>query len=420
MRPRSSPTQLLLAALAAVAVLGTACADSGTAPDPTAAADSLTALPRALTATERVAITANNDFALRLMQRTTARQSGNVLLSPLSVSLALGMTMNGAAEETLTEMQRTLGWGTANRADINVAYRDLMTMLPSLDPGVTVRIANGIWMLQPMVPVASFTSDARQFFNAPVASEASPRAMFDAVNAWGDRETRGMIPKVLRDEPPRDLAMLLANAVYFAGTWRDRFDPAKTNPGAFQLEGGATATVPMMSREGGFRSWRDDRLTAVEMAYGNAAYSMLVLMPTKDAVGAFVATLDTARLAQVVQGLREARADERLRFPKFTLEGSLELSPDLRALGMPRAFSNLAQFPRLIANESGRLSFVQPNVKVEVDEKGTRAAAVTVVGVRVVSMPLGFDIDRPFVFLIRERLSGTVLFTGVVRDPRGR
>lgn len=414
---RRSVAPLLLAALSTIA---TACAGTGTAPDAGSAADSLTALPRALTSTERQAISAGNDFAMRLLQRTTARESGNVLLSPLSVSLALGMTMNGAANETLAEMQRTLGWGSANRADINVAYRDLATMLPGLDPGVTVRIANGIWMLQPKVPGAAFVSEARQFFSAPVASEASPRAMFDAVNAWGNRETNGMIPKVLQQEPPRDLVMLLANAVYFAGTWRDRFDPAKTSPGTFQLEGGTPATVPMMTREGGFRSWRDDRMVAVELPYGNAAYSMLVMMPTRDPVGSFVATLDTARLSQVVQALRDARTDERLRFPKFTLEGSLELSPDLRALGMPRAFSDAAQFPRLVTDESTRLSFVQHNVKVEVDEKGTRAAAVTVVGVVVTSVPLGVDIDRPFVFVIRERLSGTVLFTGVVRNPLAR
>ena len=414
---KRSTAPLLLALLCTAA---TACAGTGTGPSNGSAADSLTALPRALTTTERQAITAGNDFALRLLQRTSARATGNVLLSPLSVSLALGMTMNGAADETLTEMQRTLGWGNANRADINVAYRDLLTMLPSLDSSVTVRLANGIWMLRPMVPVATFTSDARQFFNAPVASEASPRAMFDAVNAWGDRETRGMIPKVLQQEPPGGLVMLLANAVYFAGTWRDRFDPAKTSPGAFQLEGGTAITVPMMTREGKFRSWRDDRLLAVELPYGNAAYSMLVLMPARETVGAFVATLDTARLTQVVQGLREAQTTERLRFPKFTLEGSLELSPDLRALGMPRAFTNGAQFPRLVANESTKLSFVQHSVKVEVDEKGTRAAAVTVVGVVRTSVPIGIDIDRPFVFLIRERLSGAVLFTGVVRNPLGR
>ena len=416
MRIARSRTSSLIAALA---IMATACSGAGTAPD-LGAADSLAALPRALTATERQAITAGNDFALRLLQRTSARSAGNVLLSPLSVSLALGMTMNGAADETRSEMQRVLGWGAANRADINVAYRDLMTMLPALDGRVTVRIANGIWMLQPKVPDAAFVGEARQFFNAPVTSEVTPRAMFDAVNAWGDRETRGMIPKVLQQDPPRDLAMLLANAVYFAGTWRDRFDPAKTSPGPFQLEGSTTATVPMMAREGGFRSWRDDRLVAVEMPYGNAAFSMLVLMPIRDAVGPFVATLDTVRLTQVVQGLREARADERLRFPKFTLESALELSPDLRALGMTRAFSDAAQFPRLVTNESTKLSFVQHNVKVEVDEKGTRAAAVTVVGVVVTSLPLGVDIDRPFVFLIRERLSGTLLFAGVVRNPLAR
>lgn len=414
------PSRLVPIALLAATALFTACGEGGTGPNGGSAADSLTALPRALTAAERQAITAGNDFAMRLLQRTTARQTGNVLLSPLSVSLALGMTMNGAADETLSEMQRTLGWGTASRADINVAYRDLMTMLPTLDPSVTVRLANGIWVRQPLQPDAGFANDARQYFNAPVTSQPTPRAMYDAVNAWGNRETNGMIPKVLTEEPDPDLAMLLANAVYFSGTWRDRFDPAETSPGPFQLEGAAPITVPMMSREGGYRAWRDAGLLAVELPYGNAAYSMLVLVPTRQSVASFVATLDTARLTQVVQGLREARSDERLRLPKFTLEGSLELSPDLKALGMPRAFTNAAQFPRLVANEATKLAFVQHAVKVEVDEKGTRAAAVTVVGAVLVSIPLGFEIDRPFVFLIRERLSGAVLFTGVVRNPLGR
>lgn len=408
-----------LALVAAAAFVATACADNGTGPNGGGAADSLRVLPRALSTTERQAISAGNHFAIRLLQRTTARESGNVLLSPLSVSLALGMTMNGAADETLAEMQRTLGWGTASRADINVAYRDLMTLLPSLDPGVTVRIANGIWMLRPFMPEPGFVSDARTFFNAPVTSQPTTRAMYDAVNAWGNEQTNGMLPKVLAEEPPPGLAMLLANAVYFAGTWRDRFDPAKTALGPFRREGGADVTVPMMSREGGYRAFRDQRLVAVELPYGNAAYSMLVLMPTAESVGSFVATLDSTRLSQVVQGLRDAGADERLRLPKFTLSGSLELSPDLKALGMPRAFTRDAQFPRLVANESSQLAFVQHSVKVEVDEKGTRAAAVTVVGVRVTSVPLGYDIDRPFVFLIRERLSGAVLFTGVVRNPLG-
>lgn len=407
---------LFLAPLIATAQLA-ACADGGTGPNANLAADSLAALPRALTATEQRAIAAGNDFAFRLLQRTTAAETGNVLLSPLSVSLALGMTMNGAADETLTEMQRTLGWGTAGRSEINGAYRDLMTLLPTLDRAVTVRLANGIWMRRPLQPDAGFASDARTFFNAPVSSEATPRAMFDAVNAWGNRETNGMIPRALAGEPPENLAMLLANAVYFSGTWRDRFDAAQTSPGPFRLENGGTVNVPMMRRDGGFRVVRTDRVVGVELPYGNAAYSMLVLMPTTEPVGTFVASLDSARLSPLLAGLQPARSDEPLSLPKFTLTASRELSPVLRAMGMSRAFTNGAQFPRLVSGEPTRLDFVQHSVKVEVDERGTRAAAVTVVGVVVVSVPAGVHIDRPFVFLIRERLTGAVLFTGVVRNP---
>ncbi|AMW06473.1 hypothetical protein GEMMAAP_01845 [Gemmatimonas phototrophica] len=376
-------------------------------------------LPRALSGAEQQAITAGNDFALRLLQRVTSQQSGNVLLSPLSVSLALGMTMNGAANETQSEMQRTLGWGSASRADINVAYRDLMSMLPSLDASVTVKLVNGIWMRSPLTADTGFVSDARRFFGAPVSSQPTPRAMFDAVNDWGNRETNGMVPKVLTQEPPDALVMLLANAVYFAGSWRNRFDSARTTTTPFSREGGTPVTVPMMSRDGGYLGFRDQQLQAVDMAYGNSAYSMLVLMPTTQAIGPFVATLDTTRLRQVMTGLRPAGSDELLRFPRFSLTGSLELSRDLQALGMARAFDGAAQFPRLVPNVATKLDFVQHAVKVDVDEKGTRAAAVTVVGVVRTSLPVGYVFNRPFVFLIRERLSGTILFTGVVRNPLG-
>ena len=402
-------------ALCTAVLLTGGCADS-TGPN-TGAADSLAVLPRALSTREQQAISAGNDFALRLLQRTTARETGNVLLSPLCVSLALGMTMNGAANETLQEMQRTLGWGETPRADINVAYRDLMTMLPTLDANVTVKVANGVWMRTPFVSDTGFAGDAQRYFGAPVASLATPRAMFDAVNAWGNRETNGMIPQVLKDEPPQDLLMLLANAVYFSGTWRDRFDVAETRPLPFTREGRAPVDVPMMSRKGGFAGYRDQQLQAVELAYGNSAYTMLVLMPTTQSVGQLVATLDTTRLHQVIRGLRPADSGEPLVLPRFSLSGSLALAEDLKAMGMPRAFTSDAQFPRLVANTRSQLDFVQHAVKVEVDERGTRAAAVTVVGVIKTSLPVGYTFDRPFVFFIRERLSGTVLFAGVVREP---
>lgn len=413
---RSSTRRSALALCTATLFAG-ACSD-GTGPN-TGAADSLTVLPRALSAPEQQAISGGNDFALRLLKRTTAREPGNVLLSPLSVSLALGMTMNGAADETLGEMQRTLGWGATPRAEINGAYRDLMSMLTTLDPNVTVKLANGIWMKTPWVPDTGFARDAQRFFGAPVTSLATPRAMFEAVNAWGNRETNGMVPQVLKNDPPSNLLMLLANAVYFNGSWRDRFDAARTQPLPFNREGGTPVNVPMMSRSGGFAGYRDQQLQAVELSYGNGAYSMLVMMPNRQSVREMVATLDTARVQQVIRALRPVESDAPLLLPRYSLSGSLALAEDLIAMGMPRAFSGDAEFPRLVANTGSRLDFVQHGVKVEVDEAGTRAAAVTVVGVvRVVSAPTGFTFDRPFVFFIRERLSGTLLFAGVVRDPR--
>ncbi len=394
-----------------------ACSGS-TEPAPGATVDSLRALPRALTAVETDAIAAGNSFALSLLRESDTRASGaNVLLSPLSVSLALGMTMNGATGETESQMSSTLGWRSRSRAEINTAYRDLMTFLPSLDPSVMITLANAIWVRNGYAADPGFSSDVKQFFGADIRSSATPQTMFDAVNAWGNTQTKGMVPKVLDTPPPDDLVMLLANAVYFDGSWRNRFDPADTKPGPFRLENGTEVQVPMMTRSGEFRAFSDASVDAVELSYGNTAYSMLMLVPKSGTVSSLVATLDSARLATLTKSLNPVRSSAALTMPRFKLSKTVELAPHLGAMGMPRAFTNSAQFPRLIG-ESVRISFVRHGVGMDVDEAGTRAAAVTAVGVELVSMPQPYVVNRPFVLMIRERFAGTILFAGVVRDPR--
>lgn len=417
------------AALATTLVLTLASACTyGTAPESNSrGADSLVALPRALSVGEQQAVRSGNQFAFRLLRQVDQGKTDNVLLSPLSVSYALGLTMNGAAGTTLSEMQQVLGWENTARADINVAYRDLMRLLPSVDSSnVTVQIANGIWVRSPNQPDAGFIDDARDFFAAPVQVLATPRLMFDSVNAWGARTTRNMIPRVLTGEPPSDLMMLLANSVYFAGTWRERFETANTRSRPFQLESGVEASVPMMSRLGGFRAAAIGGpggvaapVIAAELPYGNSAYSMLVVMPTAGRVGTLVQQFDTAFYGQITRSLAAAPTQSALVLPKFTLSRSASLGEPLAALGMGRAFSNGAEFPRLFPAVATKIGFVQHGVTVSVDEQGTKAAAVTVVGVVPVSLPASYEFTRPFVFLIRERFSGTVLFAGVVRDPRG-
>lgn len=376
------------------------------------------ALPRTLSSTERAGVQGGNAFALGLLQRVGATHTGNVLLSPFSVWTALGMTLNGAANETELEMRAVLGWDGHARADINAAYRDLALLLPTLDPSVVVKSANGIWVRTGILPDTAFTREMQQYFGATVTPLATPQAMFAAVNAWGDTQTNGLVPQVLQGPPPADLLMLLANAVMFDGQWRAGFDSKDTRPAAFRLGDGigATAvTVPTMHRSGGYRAMQTATYQAVELAYGNSAYSMLILLPTTGTLSVLVAQLDTAMLSRVVQGLSPVPTNAPLALPRFRLTGSIELSAILAQMGMPRAFSNMAQLPRLIG--ASRIGFVQHGVSVDVNERGTRAAAVTVVGVVPVSLPMGYAVDRPFLFVIRERFAGTILFTGIVRDP---
>lgn len=404
---------VLAAGLTSMSCSGSPVENGGSAAPP----DSLRELPRTVSVTERDGITANNAFAIRLLRTATRSNTGNVLLSPFSVSAALGLTMNGAAGTTEEAMRTTLGWGTRTRAEINTAYRDLSALLPTLDPAVTFRSVNAIWTRDPLRASDAFVSDATQYFKAAVKSAATPQAMFDAVNAWGNEATEGLVPKVLKDPPPNDLAMLLANALLFKGQWRDRFDASKTAPGLFQLEGAPAASVPMMTRAGGFRVAADTGVTAIELAYGNTAYSMLILVPRTAPIGEFVGGLELTRLTGLVDRLSTQAGA--LFMPRFRVSGSMELRPTLEAMGMGVAFSNLASFPRLFANGGGpRLEFVRHAVTVDVDEEGTKAAAVTVVGVRVVSLPASFNVNRSFLFFIRERFTGALLFSGVVRDPR--
>lgn len=373
---------------------------------------------------EREGVRANNQFAFSLLRTTVAKDPGassgvrNVLLSPLSVSFALGMTMNGAANATLNEMQQTLGWGSRSRVEINTAYRDLAAILPNLDSTATIRIANGLWVRSPMMADTGFARDAASYFGASVRSLATPALMFDSVNAWGNRQTDGMVPRVLEGDPPRDLAMLLVNAVLFSGTWRDQFNPARTTPQPFTLTSGAEFAHPTMRRSGNFQATGNAQRTAVELLYGNAAYSMLLIAPTGETAAQYAARLDTAEYAAVLGGMRLVEERSEIFLPRFTVRRTLELKPMLEAMGMSRAFTGAAEFPRLIGGESPTLAFVRHGVALEVNERGTRAAAVTVGGATVVSMPPVYSFTRPFVFVIRERLSGVILFIGVVNDPR--
>ena len=380
----------------------------------------LTELPRSLTASERKVIESSNQFAFGLLREVDrADTASNVFVSPLSASMALGMTMNGARGGTLAEMRSALAFGELALPEINDSYRSLIDLLRSLDSGVDIRIANSIWARQGFPFEPSFFDTGKRFFDAEVATlnfsdPAAPRT----INAWVDRSTKGKITEIVESIPPNTV-MYLINAVYFKGLWTSRFDRSRTQDASFTREDGSRQAVKMMHRSGpsvAHYSARD--LEAVDLPYGRGAFSMTIVLPAPGTrLDALVSTLDAARWKQITDGFADRRLDVHL--PRFRLAYEKALNDPLKALGMRQPFvPGGADFTAM--SPLGRdlyISNVKQKTYVDVDEDGTEAAAATSVEVGIVSLPPSFRVDRPFLVAIRERFSGSILFLGAIGAP---
>ncbi|MEM7417261.1 MAG: serpin family protein [Gemmatimonadota bacterium] len=398
--------------MAGAGILLGACGDDLLGPS-----DPITELPRALTAVEAALITESNTFGFELLGEVVSNDDRpNVVLSPLSASMALGMTLNGADGTTFDAMRETLGFDGMSQAEINEAYRGLITLLTELDPAVQFDIANSIWANENVTVLDSFLDAVRDAFNAQTESrDFSDSATLDAINEWVSEQTDGSIDSILESLDPA-LVMLLINAIYFDGAWTTQFDEDDTSRRDFFREDGSTVSVDMMNISdvelplGGGPGYQ-----AVELPYGGGAFSMLVVVPGEEPRD-FAASLDDAMWTNIVSGLSPVEVDG-VSIPKFELSYDVFLNDALREMGMDVAFKPGADFTRMspIGNQLC-IDFVRQKTFIQVDERGTKAAAVTAVGIGPTSF-IGLFADRPFVFAIRERLSGTILFTGYVSDP---
>ena len=399
--------------------LATACSSST---EPGAPGAPLEALPRALTAGEQRVIGASNDFSIALFRRLSAAQEdSNVFTSPLSASMALGMAMNGAAGTTHDEMRATLGFGTtATESEIDESYKSLITLLRGLDPGVDFRIANSIWYRSGFPIDAGFLDRGRTWFDARVSALdfTNPTAV-PTINDWVSTATAGKITTIL-DGIENDQVMFLINAIYFKGSWRTRFDPSRTVTAPFHAVGG-DQSARLMRRDGTMRWLRTTDFEAVDLPYGNAAYSMTVVLPNAGkGVEEVAASLQGSAWTAWMGQFNDAEVE--LALPRFQLAWERKLIPDLEALGMRAAFvDGGADFSRMSSARAQLfISLVKQKTYVDVNEEGTEAAAVTNVGISVTSLPVRrpFIVDRPFIVVLRERLSGTILFRGqIVRLP---
>lgn len=399
-----------VAVMATLTLGATACGEGPTGPG---TPDEITELPRALTQAERSLLEAGNRFGLDLLGVLAPdHRDENLFFSPLSASMALGMVLNGARGDTHAQMAEMLGYGGLSQAEINASYATLLELLQDLDPAVRLEIANAVWHRTGMTLDAQFVSRVRASFDAEVAPLGSNGVQ--QINDWVDEKTNGTIEK-LYDSLPANLVALLANAVYFKGDWTQQFDRDRTRSGAFDT-GSGTVTADFMHQEMSVRLAERNGHTVVELPYGGQAFVMSLVLPAEGTDPADVVTgLTPADWAALVGDLGEREA--MITLPKFELEWERKLNGDLQALGMVDAFDpGRADLSGMVPGGGVWVDEVKQKSFVRVDEEGTEAAAVTGVAV-VESASPSVRFDRPFVLAIRERLSGTILFLGVVRDP---
>ena len=402
--------------LTMAAALSFSACGSPTEPGPPTPIESL---PRPLTASEETLIARSNGFGHRLLAEVVASDGRpNIFLSPLSASMALGMTLNGAVDDTFLAMRSTLGFETLDQEQINESYRGLLDLLSDLDPQVTFEIANAIWANRDYTFHQSFFDAVRTAFDARVESaDFGDATTLDDINGWVAEQTNGKITEILEQLDPV-LVMLLLNAMYFDGSWTSRFDPDDTGPAPFTRPDGSEVTVDMMSQvDGEFALGGGVGFRAIELPYGGGAFTMVVLLPDDGDARGLARTMDEARWDDLTASLFEGRVS-RLSMPKLALTYDTFLNQPLSDMGMEVAFIPAADFSGMSpGGDQFCIDFVRQKTFLEVDERGTRAAAVTVVGIGPTSAPPSFVVDRPFLFAIRERLSGTILFSGVVEDP---
>jgi len=379
--------------------------------------------PSQLTLSERSLIKSDNKFGFKLFKEITEEERNkNIFISPLSISMALGMTYNGADGSTQEAMQKTLELSGLTLQEINESYKSLTELLTNLDPKVKFQIANSIWY-RGLFPVeAEFIDINKTYFDAEVSSLnfSAPNAS-KTINGWVNQKTNGRIEEIVDDVIHPLTVMFLINAIYFKGTWTYEFDERKTIDDMFTLPDGSKKPCQMMSQENEFQYFENEDFQAIDLPYGDGDFSMTIFLPQwqKD-VDFLISELNQENWNQWIGSFHKQELT--LQLPKFTLEYEIELNDVLKALGMEIAFnSKEADFTKMYREEEVGMNLYISKVKhktfVEVNEEGTEAAAVTSVEMRLESAGVWMRIDRPFIFAIRENHSGTILFIGKIVQP---
>ncbi len=368
---------------------------------------------------EKALAASGNDFGFELFAKLAKETDpdSNMLISPLSAMSALAMTYNGAWGKTMTEMGRALRLPDMPEPVLNESFHDLNTFLSKTDPSVMLDIANSIWYNRQLPVKADFVGTMKQAYGAAVRGFEFGPGTADTINAWVADQTHDHIKSILSSPVDATLVMFLVNAVYFNAAWTRPFDPAETSDADFHLPDGSTKTCRMMKTLGSPGYLDNSDFQAVEIPYGDGQFSMIVMLPQKGTgVDALMTKLTDKNWKDWMSGMYET--DVVLRLPKFAFSDGHGLNDALKAMGMADAFGRNANFTRMVDGGGIWIDSVFQKCFIQVDEHGTEAGAATIVSMRK-SLIREVTFDRPFLFAVRERTTGAVLFLGRVVDPVG-
>jgi len=377
---------------------------------------------RQLTPGEQKLITSDNLFSFKIFreindqQLTSEEADANIFISPISISMALGMTYNGAGGTTKQAMETVLEFSGLNLDEINESYKSLIELLTGLDENVLMGIANALWYRFGLPVKTGFLDNNRRYFDAEIDSVnfGDPQTL-QIINDWVSDKTEGKIDKILDQLHPATV-MVLVNAIYFKAAWQETFDTQNTHDGQFTLQDGATTTVRMMRRKGDVRHLDNETVQAVDLPYGDGYYSMTLVMPQQNTdIDAFIAGLDNDTWNNWMSSFTEVE-DMILTMPKFKFKYKLKLNDVLIALGMEEAFYPGADFSNIVTGSGIWIDKVLHKSFIDVNEEGTEAAAATAV-VMLKSLQDTITFNRPFFFVIRENQTGAIVFMGKVLNP---
>ncbi|MHB1127269.1 MAG: serpin family protein [Bacillota bacterium] len=361
----------------------------------------------------------NSRFAFDIFRQLDKEdEDRNIFISPLSISTALTMTYQGARTTTKQAMANTLGYMGIDDGQLNESYKNLIRYLSQLDKKVELNIGNSLWVKEGEAIREEFLTANKEIFDASVTTlDFTQETAADQINQWISVATKKKIEKMIDPPIPADIVMYLINAIYFKGDWTEQFDKKNTFAAQFHAGDGSTHEVMMMSRYGKVEYGQVEDFKAVRLPYGSGKISMYSILPNEAvSINDFIADLDSDRW-KIIRGSISERDQVQLRLPRFKLEyGIKNLNDSLTALGMGEAFSDIADFSGI--RDGISISRVLHKAVIEVNEEGSEAAAATVVVMQesAVAEPLTFIADRPFVFIIADDDTGTILFMGKLYD----